>query len=107
MRGHESCGSLPEKMDQTLSSSLCRIPVRDLTRRIVIACSTHFTQPSLAAWAWDYRSAVRLLKLTEDGYGSLPLLARAPPFSSPCLSLRARNVKLLSPSTPRPAIPLG
>ena len=43
------------------------------------------TRPSPAAWAWDYRSAVRSSKLTGDGYGPLALSARARPFSSPCL----------------------
>jgi signal transduction histidine kinase len=38
------------------------------------------TRPSPAAWAWDYRSAVRSSKLMGDGFGLLAQPARAQPF---------------------------
>src|ERR1700720_4678964 len=88
-------------MDRAGCSSRWRIPDRDRTRRVLTACSTHFTRPSPAVWAWDYRSAVRSSKLTGGGYGSLALAVRARPFSLPGLGGRARNVKLRPPSTPR------
>jgi hypothetical protein len=39
---------------------------------------------SFRAWAWDWRSAVRLAKLTEDGCGRRQMRPEAPSFSSRC-----------------------
>jgi len=37
--------------------------------------------PSQAAWAWDYRSVVLLLKVTADGYGPTRTIVPAQPFN--------------------------
>ena len=40
------------------------------------------TPPNPAAWVWGYRSVVRLLKVTADGFGLLRTTVLAQPFNS-------------------------
>src|SRR5882757_7515652 len=74
-------------MYRTACSWLFEIRVRDWTRRVSIASSTRSTRPSLAAWAWDYRSAVRSSKSTGDVYGRRQTYPKVRAFISASLPM--------------------
>jgi signal transduction histidine kinase len=78
------CGSALGKPTRAACASRCGILVRDWLQLVSTASSSPFTRPSLAAWEWAYRSAVRLLKLMGDDYGRPRTCLRAPSFNSRC-----------------------
>src|SRR5271155_3218005 len=50
-----------------------------------VSCSILSSPPKPAAWAWDYRSAVRLSNCTGGTSGLCPMYLTVRPSSSPCL----------------------
>ncbi len=68
-----------------------------LAPRFSIVSLRPSTRPSLAAWAWDWRSVGRSSRRTEDGSGPPQINRGAPRSSSPCLQNETRP---FAPSTP-------
>ena len=75
----------PNKKHRARCWLRCRIPARDLARRVLTVRSNHSTPPRPRAWVWGSRSAGRSSMHTGGEYGPCPLLGRAQSFSSPCL----------------------
>src|ERR1700740_1070930 len=52
----------------------CKTQASALTPGALNECSMLSIRPNLAAWAWDYRSVGRLLKVTVGGSGPYPTM---------------------------------
>src|ERR1700688_1938198 len=72
------------RTSQAKRSSVWRIAASGSPPRMPTGCSTPSSPPNPAAWAWDYRSAVRSSKPTGDGCRRPTMWGRARGFSSYC-----------------------